>query len=90
MLLMRTHEYHPVNMKKLPLIQKYISLHKEISEILEKRTDKIWKLYASLTIEGNFNKELEYITENYIITLKRVAPNIEESIKLTNTQRTKL
>ena len=90
MLLMRTHEYHPVNMEKLPLIQKYISLHKEISEVLEKRTDKIWKLYTSLTIEGNFNKELESITENYIITLKRVAPNIEESIKPTNTQRTRL
>ena len=90
MFLMRTHKYHPVNMEKLPIIQKYISLHKEISEVLEKKTEEIQKLYTSLTIEGDFNEELNSISKKYTDTLQKVAPNIEKGIKPTNTQRIRL
>ena len=84
MLLMKTPAYHSVRMEKLPLIKKYISLHKEISTTLEVRTDEIWKLYTSLASKHTFEKELETIIENYRSKLKIIAPNIEIGTESTN------
>ena len=80
-LLMRTADYHSVNRESLPLIKKYISLHEQINVVLENRTDEVWKLYTSLAVEGSFTKELESISQDYIVLLKTVAPKIEESLK---------
>lgn len=84
MLLMRTPEYHPVSLEKLPIIKKYISLHKEISATLEIRTDNIWNLYTSLAVDNSLSMELNHITQTYSTTLKQIAPNIEKGLELLN------
>ena len=83
-LLMRTHQYHSINMEKLPLIKKYIFLHKEIITVLEIETHKICKLYSSLAFEDRIKKEFENIIKNYYDILQIIAPTIETGSEPAN------
>ena len=75
MLLIKTHEYHSINMEKLPLLKRYISLHQEIDAVLKIGGDEMWKLYNTLAFTDKIKKEFESIIQKYCSTLQLVAPN---------------
>ena len=83
-LLLKTSKYHSVNMEKLPLIKRYISLHQEVDEVLKMGGDKIHKLYKALAYEDKINQEFQFIIQNYQCILQEVAPTIKICSKPTD------
>ena len=83
-LLLKTPKYHSVNMEKLPLIKRYISLHQEVDEVFKMGGDKIHKLYKALAYEDKINQEFQFIIQNYQRILQEVAPTIKICSKPTD------
>ena len=81
--ILKTPEYHSVNLEKLPLLKRYISLHQEVDTVLRRKGDEIWELYSSLAFEDKLSKEFESIIQNYYSTLQVVAPTVSKSIRLS-------
>ena len=60
-LLLKTSKYHSVNLEKLPLIKRYISLHKEIDTVLKMGGEEMFKLYEALAHEDKINQVFQSI-----------------------------
>ena len=78
MFMVRTPELHPINVEKMPIIKKYIELHEEINSVLTLNSNSVWELYKYLT-SGMLNKELQLITDSYLIKLREISPAVLKS-----------
>ena len=84
MLTKMTCQYHSIGMEQLPIMKLYINLHRDIASALETGSPELDKMYA-YTAFGDFNKELESVSSNYMMMLKKVIPTVLSSV-LANRQ----
>lgn len=71
-----TPEYHSINQEKLPALREYIKLHKDISTALETgSSEELHKIYVYIA-SGKLNKNLDLISDKYLIKIHKIAPDI--------------
>ena len=71
MFLLRTDKFHTITMEKMPIIKKYVSLHKMIYTALNSGTN-ICQLYTQIR-SGDFQEELKFISQCYLIQLDEIS-----------------
>ena len=79
MLIKMTPQCHSINMEKLPIMKLYLNLHKDIANALETKSSVELEKINAYIVSGDFNKELESVSANYLIKLQESAPEVLSS-----------